>query len=77
MQEEKIIYFLYILFILKVTIMIEFITSHQKEVIEALIAAGWLIVRLTPSSRDNDVFGKIVTLLSIVFPNRKKGGGVH
>lgn len=34
-----------------------------------------LIVRLTPSEKDNSIFNWIFTLLNALLPNLKKGGG--
>lgn len=57
--------------------MIEFIKNYWHPLTEGVIALTWVIVRLTPTNKDNNVFRIVVNILSVVFPNNRKGGGVH
>lgn len=55
------------------------ILENQKELISALFALiGVLeiVVRLTPSEKDNSILKKITNVLFFLFPNKKKGGGL-
>lgn len=36
-----------------------------------------IIVNLTPTERDNQVYAWIDNIINLIFPNRKKGGGTH
>lgn len=57
--------------------MIEFLKVNYAEIMSIVIPFLWLIVRLTPTNRDNDMLAKLIRILDIIFPNRKKGGGTH
>jgi len=50
-----------------------------RSLVLAVFALLEVLVRLTPSERDNSIVNKIVTfgayILDFVIPNRKKGGG--
>ncbi len=50
-----------------------------KELILAVFAVAEVVVRLTPSEKDNSILNKVVSvstyLLDFLIPNRKKGGG--
>lgn len=41
-----------------------------------LVAVAEIVVRLTPTEKDDSILKKIVNVLFIIFPNRKKGGGL-
>ena len=45
----------------------------------ALAALGFIkvIVNLTPSKKDNQIFGFVDKLFNFIVPNLKKGGGSH
>ena len=60
--------------------MIEFITGNKEliaEAVLALLAVGAIIVRLTPTEKDDGIFAKIDAAVNKVFdflklPNNKK-----
>lgn len=55
------------------------IIENQKELISALfalVAFAEVIVRLTPTEKDNSILKKIVNILFFLFPNKKKDGGL-
>jgi len=43
----------------------------------SLIAIFEVIVRLTPSEKDNSILTKVVWLLNKIIPNNKKDGNTH
>ena len=51
------------------------ITENLWEIIGVAMIAFELIVRLTPTEKDNTIYGKIKSILDAIIPNRKKGGG--
>ena len=57
--------------------MMEFIKEHWHPLTEGLIGLTWIIVRLTPTQKDNNIFTVVVNILGVVFPNNRRGGGVH
>lgn len=59
------------------TKMEKFLLSHIEEIIGGILAFAWVVVRLTPSKKDNDILSVIAKIINIFLPNRKKGGGTH
>jgi hypothetical protein len=53
-------------------IMKEFILENWLELLIALMAFLKVIVNLTPSEKDNQIFGLIDKVIDAVIPNRKK-----
>ncbi|HOW26158.1 MAG TPA: hypothetical protein PK711_10870 [Bacteroidales bacterium] len=53
----------------------QFITSHLAELIFGFLAFAEIIVRLTPTKKDDSILNFIVTIIDALFPNRKKDGG--
>ena len=53
------------------------ILENWSAVLFALMGFIKVIVNLTPSKKDNDVFGWIDTIFNAVVPNYKSGGGKH
>lgn len=51
------------------------ITENLWEIIGVVMIAFELIVRLTPTEKDNTIYGKIKAILDAIIPNRKSGGG--
>lgn len=52
--------------------MIEYISEHGTDIIAvivALMAAAKVFVRLTPSIKDDAIFGKIDSILEFIVPN--------
>jgi hypothetical protein len=52
--------------------MIEYISEHGTDIIAvvvALMAAAKVFVRLTPSIKDDAIFGKIDSILEFIIPN--------
>ena len=56
------------------------ILTHKLELIgilSLLIGAAEIVVKLTPTEKDNSVLDKIKNLIGVFIPNLKKGGGRH
>ncbi len=53
----------------------QFITGHLAELIFGFLAFAEIIVRLTPTKKDDSILNFIVTIIDALFPNRKKDGG--
>ena len=53
--------------------MIDFITQNWGELLLALMAFIKIIVNLTPTEKDNKVFGWIDVLINSVISDRRKG----
>ncbi|MCW0484076.1 hypothetical protein [Gaoshiqia sediminis] len=52
-----------------------FLKTYWLELLIAFMAFAKVIVNLTPTTRDNKVFGWLDTILNAITPNYKKGGG--
>ena len=50
--------------------------AELLSVVFSLIAVMEIVVRLTPSEKDNSILKKITDILFFIFPNKKKGGGI-
>jgi len=55
----------------------ELIKTNLTEIITALLTVAWVIVRLTPTKKDNDILSIITKIIKVIIPNNKKGGGQH
>ena len=53
----------------------QFITGHMAELIFGLLAFAEIIVRLTPTKKDDSILNFIITIIDALFPNRRKNGG--
>jgi len=54
-----------------------FITEHWAALLVALLALIEVMVRLTPSTKDNAWFKWLKNLIDYLFSNFKTGGGRH
>ena len=52
--------------------MIQFITENWVALTVAILALFKVIVNLTPTEKDNQVFGWIDTLINSIIPDKKK-----
>tara|TARA_R110000782_G_scaffold108918_2_gene197631 strand:+ start:947 stop:1105 length:159 start_codon:yes stop_codon:yes gene_type:complete len=52
--------------------MIQFITENWVALTIAILALVKVIVNLTPTEKDNQVFGWIDTLINSIIPDKKK-----
>ena len=52
--------------------MIQFIADNWAALMIAILALAKVIVNLTPTERDNQVFGWIDTLINSIIPDKKK-----
>ena len=52
--------------------MMEFIIEYWAELLVGLAAFAKIVVNLTPTEKDNKVFGWIDTLINAIIPDRKK-----
>lgn len=57
--------------------MIEFISENWGVLLTAIIGLAEVIVRLTPSKKDNSIVALIKRIIDAIFPNRLSGGGKH
>lgn len=57
--------------------MLDFIKDNFAELVIGMLAFIKIVVNLTPSEKDNKVFGIIDMVINALFPNRKRGGGKH
>ena len=48
-----------------------------QEIALAIVALFEVIVRLTPTEKDNTILAKIIWVLNKIIPNRKKKGNTH
>lgn len=58
------------------SIILGFSLDNWMPLILSIIAVFRIVVRLTPSTKDNDIFAWIEKLFTAI-PNLKKGGGTH
>jgi hypothetical protein len=52
--------------------MLDFITENLAELIIGLLAFLKIIVNLTPTEKDNQIFGYFDILISAIIPDRRK-----
>jgi len=57
--------------------MIDFILTNWLELLVAVMALMKVIVNLTPTEKDNQVFSYIDKLINAVVPNKNKKGKKH
>ena len=50
----------------------EFITEHWAELLIALMAFAKVVVNLTPTTKDNQVFGWLDTLITAITGDKRK-----
>jgi hypothetical protein len=55
----------------------DFLKNNAASLILALLAFLKVIVNLTPTEKDNKVFGLLDTFVNWIVPNFKAGGGTH
>lgn len=55
----------------------QFIKSHLVEVFLALFALLEIIVRATPTQKDDSILNFIKSIFDSIIPNRRTGGGLH
>ena len=56
--------------------MLQFIQEHWVALLLALLAFIEVIVRLTPTEKDNTIFAIVKRIINLFIPNRKKAGGL-
>jgi hypothetical protein len=54
--------------------MSEFFTEHWLELLVAAMAFIKVVVNLTPTEKDNEIFGLLDTIINAVIPDRRKNG---
>lgn len=55
----------------------EFISQNWLELLIGLMAFAKIVTNLTPTDKDNKVFGWLDSIFNVLIPNYKKGGGKH
>lgn len=55
----------------------EFITTNWLELLIGFMAFIKIIINLTPTEKDNKIFGWLDNIFNVIIPNYKKGGGKH
>ena len=53
--------------------MVDFIINNWGELVIGLLAFAKIIVNLTPTEKDNQVFGWVDTLINTIIADRRKG----
>jgi len=56
---------------------VSFIKENWIELLFGLLALVEIVVRLTPTKKDDSILAWIMKLITALFPNRKKNGGKH
>lgn len=56
---------------------VEFFKQNWQEILFGLLAFLEIIVRLTPSKKDNSILNIAIKIIEAILPNLKKGGGKH
>lgn len=56
---------------------VEFFKTNWIPLIGGILGLAEVVVRLTPSEKDNSILKKITDILFFFIPNLSKGGGVH
>lgn len=46
-------------------------------IVYAVLTVAWIIVRITPTKKDNDILTVIQKIVDYIIPNKKSGGGKH
>ena len=54
-----------------------FVKNNVAELVVALMGFIKVIVNLTPTEKDNKIFGLLDTFINWIIPNYKVGGGTH
>ncbi len=57
--------------------MIEFISENWIVLLTSLIGVAEVIVRLTPSKKDNSILNLVKRIIDAIIPNFRSGGGRH
>nr|WP_319266081.1 hypothetical protein [uncultured Draconibacterium sp.] len=57
--------------------LVDYAKRNWEWLITAFIFLLEIIVRLTPSEKDNTILSRLIALLGKLIPNMKKGGGTH
>lgn len=55
----------------------DIITENIYEIIGVALIAFELIVRLTPTEKDNSIYNLVKRIVDALIPNKKNGGGKH
>jgi len=55
----------------------DIITENLWEIISVALVIFELVVRLTPSEKDNSIYNLIKRIVDTLIPNRKNTGGKH
>ena len=55
----------------------EFISQNWLDLLIALMALIKVVINLTPTEKDNAVFGWLDSIFNAIIPNYKKDGGKH
>lgn len=57
--------------------LIEMGWSYVEGYWAVIVPVLWMVVRLTPTKKDNDILRLVLTWIDWLVPNKKKGGGDH
>ena len=57
--------------------MIDFIKNNWVFIITSLIGIAEIIVRLTPTKKDNSIVNIIKQIFDVIIKNKKAAGGYH
>ena len=56
---------------------LDFLKGNWAGLLLPLMAFLKIVVNLTPTKSDNGIFGILDTLINLIVPNNKSGGGTH
>ena len=54
----------------------EFLIENWYSILIGLVPVVWIVVRLTPTEKDDKIWGFIAKMINMI-PDNKKGGGKH
>ena len=57
--------------------MLSFLSEHTIAIIFAVLGVAEIIVRLTPTTKDDSILSFIVKIVNFLIPNFRKSGGKH
>ena len=55
--------------------LLEFLQKHWVLLLTGVICLSEIIVRLTPSQKDNSILNKVLNIVDFLLPNLRKDGG--
>ncbi|WP_171606449.1 hypothetical protein [Limnovirga soli] len=57
--------------------MLQILQDHWAQILAAGITIAEVIVRATPTKKDNSILNVIKSFVDAILPNKQTGGGTH